>query len=528
MQPVRNIMQFHEKFAYMYHLLNLNHKQVSKQTGFDVSLLSRWKNGKRLPSEKNGQYHELSNLFLNSIKTQTQRDTINMIIAGHRTNIPHVNLDIDIFEDWLKTSSSKPEISLMNYSTNTDALTQLRAIITGDDPIIDRSHIKLDALTRTDVYVYKNNSGKREAVLYFLSTALELEYPTDIYIFSDEDPGWWIEDENFPRMWATYLRAITLKGHNLNTIFLTTRPSDQYIRALNTWLPLMLYGRINTFYFPNYTVHTVKSTTFIIKDTICYISLSSQLSDVEKIGYLHLDLPSIQMQTALFLGRMAECRSLVTTYTAETQLSLLERMLQTESMNFPVKSFNQFPSPMFLPITVFERYASTLPVDIGQRYMSLVRKYLTIHENLLPSVEVKEAVPFKTLRDLIIDPTTSFYESRFFASRDMKLTKAELKQYLNNIVEVLNRYPYYELTFLHRQNAYKDMHVSITVRQHTVAVMTPIKPSPLEHIAIFTTEGNTVLTLYKYLTTLQQQIPSAYHQKDETLQSMRELLRLLP
>jgi hypothetical protein len=82
------------------------------------------------------------------------------------------------------------------------------------------------------------------------------------------------------------------------------------------------------------------------------------------------------------------------------------------------------------------------------------------------------------------------------------------------------------MAFLYRTQAQKDMNVNIAVRQHSGALMTPIKPSPVNHIAIFTTEGNTVATLFKYLTSLQDQIPSSYHQKEETLQTLKDLIRM--
>jgi hypothetical protein len=519
-------MFFHEKYAYLYRLLNVNHKQVAKQCGYDVSLLSRWKNGNRLPSHKNGQYRELAKFFIGAIKTQAQRDEINMIIAGHRVIAPHLTLDVDVFEDWLMVSNTKPEISLMNYSLNSDTLTQLRSIISSNDAMIQDSNVQLDTQTRTDVYIYKSNHGKRDAVLYFLNTALELQEPSDIYVFSDEDQGWWMEDESFPTMWMTYLKGIALKGHRMNVIFLTTRPSEQYIRALNTWLPLMLIGHVNAFYFPNYATHSVKSTTFIIKDTLAYVSLSSQLSDVEKIGYLHFDLPSIQMQTALFLGRMAACQSLVTTYSIETQLALLDRMMQVEPADYALKSFHQHPSPYFLPLSVFERYAFTLPLEMGNRYLSIVRKYLKARENIVPTLDVFEVIPYKSMKDLIEDPNHMLFNSRFFANRYMKLTISEIKEFLNNAIEIITSVKNYKMAFLYRTQAQKDMNVNIAVRQHSGALMTPIKPSPVNHIAIFTTEGNTVATLFKYLSSLQDQIPSSYHQKEETLQTLKDLIRM--
>jgi hypothetical protein len=519
-------MFFHEKYAYLYRLLNVNHKQVSKQCGYDVSLLSRWKNGNRLPSQKNGQYRELAKFFIGAIKTQAQRDEINMIIAGHRAIAPQLNLDVDVFEDWLMVSNTKPEISLMNYSLNSDTLTQLRSIISNKDEMIKDSNIQLDTKTRTDIYIYKDNNGKRDAVLYFLNTALELQEPTDIYVFSDEDQGWWMEDESFPSLWMTYLKGMALKGHRINVIFLTTRPSEQYIRALNTWLPLMLVGHINAFYFPNYSTQPVKSTTFIIKDKLAYVSLSSQLSDVEKIGYLHFDLPSIQMQTALFLGRMAACRSLVTTYTVETQIALLDRMMQTEPADYALKSFHQHPSAYFLPLSVFERYALTLPLEMGNRYISIARRYLKARENIVPTLDVFEVIPYKAMRDLIDDPNHLLFNSRFFGNRYMKLSIHEIKQYLNTVIETISGLENYKMAFLYRNTAQKDIDVNIAVRQHTGVMMAPIKPSPLNHITIFSTEGNTVTTLFKYLSSLQEQIPSSYHQKEETLQTLRNLLKL--
>ena len=520
-------MYFHEKFSYLYRLLNVNHKLVSKQCGFDVSLLSRWKNGNRVPSYKNGQYRELARFFLAQIKTQAQREELNMIIAGHRTIATHLNSDLDVFEDWLIISNSKPQIPLMNYSTNSDTLTHLRSIITGSESTIDYPVIQLDQSTKTEVYIYKDNIGKRNAVLYFLKTALELTETTDIYIFSDEDSGWWMEDDHFPVLWANYLKGIATKGHRISVIFLNSRPSEQYIRALNTWFPLMLNGRVNAFYFPNYTNPSVKSTTFVIKDKLVYVSLSSQLSEYEKIGYLHFDLTSIHMQTALFLGRMATCRSLVTTYTNETQLSLLERVVITESAEFNMIIFNNYASPFFLPISVFERYASTLPKDVGERYMSIVRRYLTSRGQVIINIDMKEVIHLKTIRDLILDPEHTFFESRFFANRMMKLTSDEVRQYCMNIISLVESHKNYQLIFLRKPSIQRDMNINITVREHIGVIMTPTSPSSLNHIALVTTEGNTVYTVYKYLSQLLSQIPSVYKEKDETLNTLRELSKLI-
>ncbi|MBS3990608.1 MAG: hypothetical protein KGZ51_00920 [Erysipelothrix sp.] len=520
-------MFFHEKFSYLYRLFNVNHKLVSKQCGFDVSLLSRWKNGNRVPSYKNGQYRELAKFFLAQIKTQAQREELNMIIAGHRTIATHLTSDLDVFEDWLVVSNSKPQIPLMNYAANSDTLTHVRSIITGSENSIEHPVIQLDLSTRTDVYIYKDNIGKRNAVLYFLKIALELTEVTDIYIFSDEDSGWWIEDDYFPVLWANYLKRITSKGHRLSVIFMNSRPSELYIRALNTWFPLMLNGKVNAFYFPNYAIPSVRSTTFIIKEKLAYVSLSSQLSDYEKIGYLHFDITSIHMQTALFLGRMATCRSLVTTYTTETQLSLLERMVITESAEFNMIIFNNLTSPFFLPLSVFERYALTLPQDAAERYMSIVRRYLLSRSQVIINIDMKEVINLKTMRDLILDPEHTFFESRFFANRVMKLTSQEVRQYCESIKSMVEEYKNYHLIFLRKPSIQRDMNINITVREHIGVVMTPTSPSKLNHIALVTTEGNTVFTLHKYLSQLLSQIPTVYKEKEETLQVLKDLINLI-
>jgi len=520
-------MFFHEKFSYMYRLLNLNHKMISKQCGFDVSLLSRWKNGNRVPSYKNGQYRDLAVFFLSQIKNTSQRDEISMILSSHRTIATHLSDEVDLLEDWLLVSNPKPQIPLMNYTTNSDTLSQLRNIITNTDYLVFNPDINLDKSTRTDVYIYKDNKGKREAIIYFLNTAFELNEPTDIFIFSDEDQGWWMEDENFPALWANYLKGIAHKGHRLSVIFLNSRPSEQYIRAINTWFPLMFNGKVNAYYFPNYNNPAVKSTTFIIKDTLAYVSLSSQLSDEEKIGYLHFDTPSIQMQTALFLGRMATCRSLVTTYTEETQLSLLDRMNQSETLESQGKMFSQYPSAYFLPVSVFERYALTLPSEVASRYMSMIRRYLQVRAHVFSSVKVEEAVVVKTLRDLILDPEHHFFESRFFGNRIMKLTHLELTAYLNNIILAIENNPNYSLFFLRRPNAQRDFNVNISAREHVGVVLCPTSPSSVNHIAIFSTESNTIYTIYQYLTLLFDQIPSVYKQREETIKVLNDLQKLL-
>ena len=520
-------MFFHEKFSYLYRLLNLNHKLVSKHCGYDVSLLSRWKNGNRLPSAKNGQYKELARYFLSAIKTQVQRDEINMIIAGHRAVATHLSDEQDVFEDWLMVSNTKPQIPLMNYTNTSESLSQLRLIMSNQDELAMQPKMSLDTDTRTDVYIYKTNQGKRDAVLYFLSTALELHTPHDLYIFSDEEQEWWLEDPNFPYLWANYLKGLTLKGHRISVIFLITRPSELYVGVLNTWLPLMFLGKVNAFYSPHYTTPSVKSTTFIIKDTLAYVSLSSQHSEFEKIGYLHFDLPSIYMQSALFFGRMTHCRSLVTIYSLETQISLLERMLLTETTDYRMKMFNHFPSPFFLPLSVFERYAQSLPSDMVERYLSIIRKYLKTRENMIASVDVSELIIYKSLKEFILDSEHTLHEGRFFANRLMKLTSQECHTYLDNIITTLSSFPNYHFSLIHRTDMIQDITVNVSVREHVGAVITPMKPSIIQHIAVVSTEGNTVHALFNHLSNIERRTPSVYHYKNEVIQALLELKAMI-
>jgi hypothetical protein len=71
------------------------------------------------------------------------------------------------------------------------------------------------------------------------------------------------------------------------------------------------------------------------------------------------------------------------------------------------------------------------------------------------------------------------------------------------------------------------MNINITVREHIGVVMTPTSPSTLNHIALVTTEGNTVYTLHKYLSQLLSQIPTVYKEKEETLIILKDLISLI-
>ena len=73
----------------------------------------------------------------------------------------------------------------------------------------------------------------------------------------------------------------------------------------------------------------------------------------------------------------------------------------------------------------------------------------------------------------------------------------------------------------------QDITVNVSVREHVGAVITPMKPSIIQHIAVVSTEGNTVHALFNHLSNIERRIPSVYHHKKEVIQSLQELKAMI-
>ena len=68
-------MSFELRLKKLMHIYNVTNKHLANELNVDPSLISRWKNGHRIPSEKYDQIRDIASFFIGLNQTIEQQTT---------------------------------------------------------------------------------------------------------------------------------------------------------------------------------------------------------------------------------------------------------------------------------------------------------------------------------------------------------------------------------------------------------------------------------------------------------------------
>jgi hypothetical protein len=119
------------------------------------------------------------------------------------------------------------------------------------------------------------NDGRREAVLQFLDHILTLPQGQQLYLMSQEDLAWLIEDRDFLAVWQAKLAQLLQNRHKIRIIHWVDRSVDSLNSIIGYWLPLHLTGGIESWFFPKYSDSPFQTTLFILENDLAITGMSS-------------------------------------------------------------------------------------------------------------------------------------------------------------------------------------------------------------------------------------------------------------
>jgi transcriptional regulator with XRE-family HTH domain len=198
-------MQFKDKLNQLMEQFHISNSKLAKEINIDPSLVSRWRNGDRVPTMRSSHIPSIASYFLSLNGYSYQQEYLRHILEEQKTELPNVSDQVALLSDWLirdtaSTSLVRPFVSSEEYA---EVLLQQIQGLVKDKPAqsaIPNFDLPISALTtqsKKEVHMFPGNSNKRKAVLYILSSVLKCEEKTELFLMSDEDMSWLTEDRHF-------------------------------------------------------------------------------------------------------------------------------------------------------------------------------------------------------------------------------------------------------------------------------------------------------------------------------------------
>ncbi len=512
-------------------LFQISNKQLSVACNVDPSLVSRWRNGTRVPSPKSDQYQAIATYFLSFHPTKQQKSFLQEIFAYQKLQSPNIDDHLELLIKWLSIHQSN-ELSEKQAPTPSITLSQQALpILSNELDLAVKSIGKVSSYgherTKRSYHLFHDYPGKRKAASLLIKRALELDKPTELYISSDEGAAWWFEDPNFQVSWRSSLKQLVLKKHKIHLLHNVNRDKEDYINYLNFWIPLHLLGNTTSHYMPKYIDRPVKETHIVLKNTMAYTSYSSFLTPKENICFLYEDQETVGLFESLFLGKLVHCKPLIETYRSIDQLRFMETITNISYSDYPVVTFSAGFHTYFFPDSVFERYSGSFSKQQQTLYLRHIKQWKKSKKDAFERVPYTNLMPIELLLGVITHQTYTHYDPIFFQNTKITLTKDELIQTIKNMIFTLQRYYLFEIHLIAKSKLANQLHFNMALREHQGVVFTPNDLVESPYISLFSDEANLLNSLSHYMEKVLDEVPRNLKDKNATIKQLQNTLTQL-
>lgn len=396
---------------------------------FDPSYVGRIRAGKRGLPKSQPFVEPVAEYFAKSVTDEFQRRTLADLICNGESLPEDVERTKELIMEWLAEDSDSVE-----YDGVVQLLKEISSF-TGKPsgyPIV----AKRSKEEQKQVTLFYGNEGKRESAVEFFRDLCSMSNPPEVYICTDEDFGWTLEDPLFMKKWNSLLTKYISLGGRIKIIHTPTNNTTAMLDSLRTWWPLYMSGEISPYYYPKLRDGIYRRTLLVAKDHSAVTSSSVKAHTQNALSALIFDENAAKSIESEFNDYLMLCKPLMRVYKKGNCSDFVEAYRHFNTLDASCISFNCSPSLSTMPLQVVQSMADRVGDDCvkemhacaSSAVEALVSSGKTYTEVLqLPSVRRVEsgkvAVP---MSDLIGYP--AYY------------TKEELVAHLENMVNLLRKY----------------------------------------------------------------------------------------
>lgn len=505
-------MKFFEKLNSMLNMFEITNYQLAEALQVDVSLISRWRTGNRLPSERSSHLEDISKLIVDKAD---EMEMLSGLIEQLGLSLSSATGDTDTTKDYL-IQWLKDEAPVKNANLVKNLIEKIEFFgVDNVDQNLKETADPDDFLITSD---YVGLEGKREGIKRFLFEA-SLLAPTNIYLYSDEPLSWLIDDVNFYFAWTQLLNKVLQRGHRFILVHSVEGELENILGAIEKWLPIYMHGNLESYYYPTDNWGPFRQTLMIAGDSLALTSVSLDNRSDSQLNYYITDKTKVKSLIETFYGLIEKCQPLLEVFTDKNRAEYFSELLDAESIFSETCSFSQSLSSITMPVSVINEVhenagwikesAERFLLKRQELFFECLKDNRYIDIMSLPSVEdVKSG---KVMIDL----------SHFFPDGPLPYELGHYKQHLINVISLLETYENYSVILLDKK-LFKD--IKILVRRDAFSIISRYKPRP---VTISFKYNGINKGLFDYINEKIKEADQKSYDREIVLAKLKELLRAL-
>lgn len=462
-------MDFKDKLNLIIELLEINNNILAEVLDVDVSLISRWRTGNRLPSDRNKHLELLCAYFYNraveTSKLYELMEIMNQSVVTLKNDLENVT---EVMKVWFNTHVSVDNTPLIH-----DFINKLEFFSYHDtEHPIEELHGKI-GYKYSVKETYYGNQGKREAITRLLTEAIDIE-PTTIYIFSDEAISWLTEDISFYFSWSKLLEQLLKKGHKIRILHTVYKSLNEILNAIEKWLPLYLSGSLEPYYYPKLQDGLFRHSIFIVGDQAALSSTSLVGKTDSCLNYYHTNKDNIKNLRESFDSLQEMCLPLMSIYTDTNRDKYFDNVLDFYKICNDTYNYNQTISTVTMPMELIG-YIHEKAGCSRDNAVEFHKKRIEFFKDCIMKNKYTEIFSLPDVND--INNGSVFFElTYYFPNGPYAYTKDQFRLHLLNVISMLETYENYHIILLD-EKIFKD--IRIMVKKNYGSVISKLRPRPV-------------------------------------------------
>ena len=211
---------------------------------------------------------------------------------------------------------------------------------------------------------------------------------------------------------------------------------------LTNWLPLLLTGSVNAYYFPKYRDQLFSHNALIIPNAMALVSSYFFPNEENTITQVFSDTIVVQNRAAEFKDYLSQCRLLSSIFQESQNDSYIKQIFWFDTE--PTTSMCK--APVFTNMTMPKSLLKTMFNSTGgeREALSFQLKRLALFEKTLAVSSHTEIIPLPAAAAVVAGQVQLSYPD-LLQSQNRCYTPSEFISHVRHVIYLLEKYPNYQL-----------------------------------------------------------------------------------
>jgi hypothetical protein len=494
------IIMYADDVSHLYDVisqLGLTSRDLAKIVNVHYSLVSKWLNNKR-PLKYNSLH--LKNLVdaLLSVDNPQHHATLKNIL---REAYPEADL----------STREKMEVYLSSFLTSDRPRHEEMNLLAG----INQGNV----YARAKVDIYRKNSGRREALMRLLDTALALSPGQELMLFSEESLAWHMEDLDFRDLWLEKHRNILRCGNHEIMVHTVDRQAPHLLHTITQWLPLHLTGNTTAYYHPEYSNSIFKPSLSILRGHAAMSGMTADGFSDALYTYYSLDPHIVRQFEVIFAGLIANCRTM---FEKLDEDNITRNMLSAAERRESCYNFSGLPLNLSLDR---ESFCELLMENgIGREKRDKCINFFIKHrESLLATLATcssSQMLDLSVMEQGVFEGS-NISEFNWIVGGNLTISPKYFKKGILGLIKLLNENSNFSLALISEYPFPNVRNVALSIKENTIAVANSrVHDTPCPLIM---KEPTIVRAFYQYFEQLCSSIPRIQRDRESVIRRLNQL-----